>query len=154
MHTYISMEDTCSAYNSEPTWHQWCWMPEIVLDPIYMIAGDCVGSHIYDCQRLCWIAYIYDCRRLCWIIYIVLFMPDLKKMSSSALLGHLLSFDEIFHHTFGITEAVLQWYSVQSLHQSLDGHGFVGMNFCTPVFTSNCAGITATTMCGTTGCFT
>ena len=35
--------------------------------------------------------------------------------------------------------------------QGLDGRGFVDRNFFTAVLTRTCAGITATTMCGTTG---
>ena len=55
---------------------------------------------------------------------------------------------------FGTTGAGFQSYSVYNLLQGLDGRGFVGIHFRSPVLTSTRAGITATTMCGGTGCFT
>ena len=69
--------------------------------------------------------------------------------------GTLAFFLRNFQSWFDITVAGFQRYIFFNiLLQGLDGHGFVGINFCTPVLTSTCAGITATPMCGATGFFT
>lgn len=53
---------------------------------------------------------------------------------------------------FMFMHAALLTMKIQNF--GLDGRGFVGINFCTPVLTSTRAGITTTTMCGSTGCYT
>ena len=50
-------------------------------------------------------------------------------MSSSALMGHLRSFDEIFNHSFAELNLDFRDTASNLLLQRLDGRGFVGINF-------------------------
>ena len=71
-------------------------------------------------------------------------------MSSQALIGYLCSFDEICNHGLAYLKLNFSDTASNLLLQGLDGRGFFGINFCTPVQTSmySCYSITATTMCG------